>query len=259
MKSNKDYWHDREKAYDNVYVDLKQQLKQAYLNTYKKTEQQLVSLYNEILIKSQNGTLLVNDLYKFDKYYILINELQEELEKLGLKEEIIYKDKFQQLYLTNSQLLGEEIGFVLPVAQEEVEKAISLTWCRDGKNWSQRIWDNKTLLQDRITKGLVDCIQRGDSKDRMVKQLMADFGVGYNYADRIARTELCYIQNKACLDRFNQAGVEYYKVLPAHDNRTCEVCGEIEGKVFRLSEAQIGVNMPPLHPNCRDTVIAVFK
>lgn len=38
--------------------------------------------------------------------------------------------------------------------------------------------------------------------------------------------------------------------------RTCETCGALDGKRFKLSDKRDGVNFPPLHPNCRCTTIA---
>ena len=38
--------------------------------------------------------------------------------------------------------------------------------------------------------------------------------------------------------------------------RTCEVCGGMDGKRIKLTDKQFGVNFPPLHPNCRCTTIA---
>jgi hypothetical protein len=33
----------------------------------------------------------------------------------------------------------------------------------------------------------------------------------------------------------------------------------MDGKVFKTSEIQIGVNAPPLHPRCRSTMIPHFE
>lgn len=38
--------------------------------------------------------------------------------------------------------------------------------------------------------------------------------------------------------------------------RTCEVCGGMDGKRIKLADKQFVVNFPPLHPNCRCTTIA---
>ena len=32
--------------------------------------------------------------------------------------------------------------------ENRVNEVINSIWCNDGKAWSKRIWDNKTLLQD---------------------------------------------------------------------------------------------------------------
>ena len=42
------------------------------------------------------------------------------------------------------------------------------------------------------------------------------------------------------------------------DGLTCEVCGELDGKVFPLSKAEVGVNYPPIHRWCRCVTIPVF-
>ena len=39
------------------------------------------------------------------------------------------------------------------------------------------------------------------------------------------------------------------------NERTCEICGELDGKVFFVKDAKPGANYPPLHPNCRCTTI----
>jgi hypothetical protein len=42
------------------------------------------------------------------------------------------------------------------------------------------------------------------------------------------------------------------------DSRTSEICQEMDGKTFRMSEWEVGVNAPPFHVNCRTTTIPYF-
>lgn len=44
---------------------------------------------------------------------------------------------------------------------------------------------------------------------------------------------------------------EYYVYHAMMDDSTCETCRDLNGRVFRKDEAVIGVNLPPMHPNCR--------
>lgn len=47
-----------------------------------------------------------------------------------------------------------------------------------------------------------------------------------------------------------------YKFLASLDCRTCEVCGRLDGRVFKVSEARRGVNLPCMHLGCRCTIVA---
>lgn len=53
-------------------------------------------------------------------------------------------------------------------------------------------------------------------------------------------------------------GVEWYEYLATLDARTCSVCGALDGKHFRVSEAKTGVNLPPMHPNDRCTTVTHY-
>ena len=53
-------------------------------------------------------------------------------------------------------------------------------------------------------------------------------------------------------------GVEKYKVLATLDKGTCSVCGDMDGKVFDLSESKAGVTAPPFCERCRCTAVPYF-
>jgi len=40
--------------------------------------------------------------------------------------------------------------------------------------------------------------------------------------------------------------------------RTSQMCRQHDNKVYLVKDARPGVNMPPLHPYCRSTTIAVI-
>lgn len=57
---------------------------------------------------------------------------------------------------------------------------------------------------------------------------------------RILSCERDFKQNKSF-------GIERYKFLATLDTRTCPICGELDGKIFLVSEREMGVNCPPMH------------
>ena len=103
----------------------------------------------------------------------------------------------------------------------------------------------------------MDGIIRGVKTDELTKTLMADMGVGYREASRIARTETTHVQAEAEAAALEREGYERYRFVNATDGRTCGECGRLNGKTFLLSERRAGVNYPPIHPNCRGRIVAV--
>ena len=44
-------------------------------------------------------------------------------------------------------------------------------------------------------------------------------------------------------------------ISPPMTRGTCETCAALDGKHFKLKDAQAGVNYPPMHPNDRCTTV----
>ena len=51
----------------------------------------------------------------------------------------------------------------------------------------------------------------------------------------------------------SELGVEEYQVLETLDLKTCNTCGDMDGRHFPMKEYMVGVTAPPFHPNCRGT------
>lgn len=250
------YWEERDQEwlYNKSLNIAEQELAKEYRRVFKKTQDDLISLYNKLV--NQNGEVLVSDLYKFNRYYELLNQLHSNLYSLGIREQKLFELQFADFYRKNMELLGNHFSWHFQLDENEVLKAINGVWCSDGANWSSRIWKNLDDLQQRIQEGIVDCIASGRGKDDLVKRLMEDFNVGYHQADRIARTEMAYIRNKSTLDSYEKMGIEKYEVLA--NQADDESCGDCNGKQYPLHQAQVGINFPPFHPNCKCCILPVI-
>lgn len=257
------YWQIRERdlAYNAALGLAEANLSSEYKRCFKALKRQIADLYDELLLETKE-TILISDLYKYNRYYELMNAINANLLKLGEKEIKINDKILTDFYLTNVQLITDELGLYkgsqVFVDEISMKTAINAIWCQDGKHWSDRIWANKQALQKRIEKGLVDCIARGTTKIDLLNDLEKNINIGFNEADRLIRTEMTFIQNQATLNKYREAGIEKYKYLAFIDSRTSTVCENLNGKVFELNKASVGVNYPPLHPNCRSTVLAVL-
>ena len=53
-------------------------------------------------------------------------------------------------------------------------------------------------------------------------------------------------------------GFDKVAFLATLDNKTCPVCGNMDGKVIKIKGSLIGKNLPPLHRGCRCTTVPYF-
>ena len=257
------YWADRTFKTRINLQDIQEQkflkqLAKEYKATGNRVIERLGALYNELLQATANNTLLASDLYKYNKLYEVLPYINAQLRALGEQEIKITEQNLTTMYNLTSSTVGKSIGFDV-INPNSAKIAVQEVWCADGKSWSTRLWGDKTALQEKLQAGLLDCVTRGASKDELIKTLMMSFSIGFNSSSRIARTELTHIQNKATLDKYKEAGIKKYQFLATNDDRTCEEDKELNGKVFLISEAQVGVNFPPIHPNCRCSILAVTE
>lgn len=73
----------------------------------------------------------------------------------------------------------------------------------------------------------------------------------------IARTETIRLANQGLVDMYGENGIQKVSWLAAVSDRTCEQCMNLDGQIFKLDELAVGQNQPPLHPNCRCTLLSV--
>lgn len=267
-KPSSEYWADRlsqqnQRIGDKTIQEMEARLRQYYRAASADISREAEALYQKILADAENGEVRPNDLYRLDRMYHLQSKVHDRLQELGVLEIELLGNKLQKLaeLVDNNTVSGlpdaakNSPWAVLP--REQAEAIVTRIWCADGENWSDRIWANKSALQHRLEKGLVDCIIRGVKNDVLAKTLMEAFGVGYRESSRIARTETAHVQAEAEAAALEREGYEKYRFVNATDGRTCDECGKLNGKTFLMAERRAGVNFPPIHPNCRGRIVAV--
>ena len=78
-------------------------------------------------------------------------------------------------------------------------------------------------------------------------------------AGRLVQTEQAYFHARSSLDCFSELGVDKLEFIATLDSRTSEICQSMDGVVFAAKDSEIGVNVPPLHPNCRSVTAPYFE
>lgn len=203
------------------------------------------------------------------EYAARIRELQHVQDNVSKKVEELYKRTKKTTdetleYIANETYYREifaaqqRVGEAFPfddIKAEDIEKVLRKNW--SGKNYSERIWGNTQELADAVKNEMMFSLITGKSQSKMVQAIQARFGVGYSDAHRLIRTEACYVSNQIQLEVYKRTGVKEYVYSAILDERTSEICRELDGKRFKVSRAKVGVNYPPMHPWCRSTTVAV--
>lgn len=154
---------------------------------------------------------------------------------------------------------GFNIGFdVMVLNHNQIDKVIRKAWSPDGLNFSTRIWNDRTKLVKELHSTLTRGIIQGKSVQKMTKELSRKMEVSKSNAARLIRTEHNFFANRASMDTYKELEVERYEILATLDNRTSDICQDMDGQVFKRSEYEVGVTAPPFHPYCRTTTVPYF-
>lgn len=237
--------------------DIEKRLTKYYTDTAKRVIKDFELTYLKILEAQEQGkSPTPADLYKLDKYWQMQGQLQSELNKLGEFQYNLMFKKFTTAYIDiyNAVAIPGQAHYT-QIDRKAAQQVINSIWCADGKSWSQRVWHNTTLLQQKLNDCLVECVIAGRKSSQLKALLQESFGASYNQADRVVRTELAHIQTEAAQRRYKDYGIREVEVLADKDERRCEACGRLHKKRYPIN----GPMPVPVHPNCRCCILPVVE
>lgn len=193
----------------------------------------------------------------------LMLEIRTELVKLGISEE-------EQLALHLAETLKVNYigsyagikGVVEATASFSkfnptlIKETVKFPW--SGESFSEIIWGNSNKLARDLKSELTQGFIKGTSVQKMSSNIAKRMENSYKNALRVVRTESAHVLNKAAIMSYADMGVTHIEFAAILDGRTSAVCLSLNGDIIPINEAVPGVNTPPLHPNCRSTVLPVI-
>lgn len=248
-------------------AEAKKVLTSKELSELKKEVQDYIQLLNQYEATNKKEFLdkleTMASRVKVTRLQAIMLELEYELTKLLASQEdaqtSMYQQGYEQSYYNtvyNLQVnLGVGVDFTRPT-KNLVVTALNEEYL--GQNFSDRIWKNKDLLLANLQLELTKGFLMGKSNKQVAESLAKTLNSNYYSAETLARTEMNNICNQAALRAYSSQNVTEYEFLATLDMKTSEVCRSLDGKIFKVSEAARGVNLPPLHPHCRSTTIPVI-
>lgn len=193
----------------------------------------------------------------------LFEQINKELIKLGKQENTVFRTNLQNIYtdqflrtvytLGQTQTVKNSFNMLNP---RLIQDTLDYPW--SGAMFSDRLWLDKDRLGRNLRVGLTQSMILGEDMDRIADRVGANINTSKYNAMRVARTEtkrVTYSSQAAAFEDQNVGEVRYMAANNGGDSRTCDLCKEDHGKVYKLGEEP----SLPRHPNCRCWYIPVVK
>lgn len=166
------------------------------------------------------------------------------------------------------------VGFqMVGVPSRALDTILKSKWA--GTHYSTSVWQNRDAMAGILDRALMEVSGMGKLSDMTMQdvrgmvdlnkwrsQLTSKFKNEAQYAkyaaNRLIRTESAYVAGQTTAVAYEECGIEKYEYMATLDSRTSEKCGGLDGKIFEMSEKEVGVNYPPAHPHCRSSVAPVI-
>lgn len=193
----------------------------------------------------------------------LETNIKAEIVKLGGTQEQQMDARSQNVVRTALWMNSADLSMLGDVKEnlgvghpKQVERAARENW--QYSDFSARIWDDKEKLIHEAREIIENGFARNKGAYDMAGDLMTRMNVSHSNALRLVRTEFNHLSNQAALAEYQAKGIRKYKFVSAIDSRTCDVCADLNGQVFNVADAKVGLNFPPMHPNCRSVTTPVI-
>lgn len=269
-KSEK-YYADLEREYEKAISSIQKDIRDFYGRygediTYVDTKKLLTPKEVRDFKDSIGSYMDLEDRQRISRLQSLQYQVQQQVDVISatrlkglteLSETLIKDGYYRSIYEIQK---GFGIGDTFNVLDTKlVESIISKPWAPDGSNFSKRIWRDRDVLIDQLQTELAQSFIRGDAPDTAIRNISKKMEISKRAAGRLIMTESAFFANESRARAFKELGVEEYQYIATLDMRTSDICQDMDLRIFKLSDREIGVNWPPLHVNCRSTCIPHFE
>lgn len=192
-------------------------------------------------------------------------QMQQHLEALYGNQVDMLDKHLQETYADSYYHTAYEVakGQEVAVQMNRLDNArlasvVSKPWVRDGKTFSDRLWRDKDTLNTVLQEQLSQAVIRGEPLGNITKNVRDRMGVATSSAAWLVSTESAFFATAAQQKCFSFLGVKEYEFVATLDDRTSEICQDMDGKHFKLTDMKPGTNAPPMHCNCRSCIAPYF-
>jgi len=234
--------------------EARRRVAKADINKYRSKAKRYVN--NKTFTKRANEEMrLYNVTMRTNRLELLKSNVHLELLAMTSEEQrILLEEMFKSArneFERQSGILGQSLRY----NERDIASIVNSSFL--NATWSDRLWGNQNALRAELDKLLNRGIIQGLNPRELARELRKTFDSGVYNSERLLRTEMARVQGDVQADSYIQAGVDSYEFIASIDEKTSEICLDTDGKIFKLTDRVVGVNFPPLHPNCRSSTSPV--
>lgn len=219
-------------------------------NTKDALENELTTFYRKY---GTDGVVTYNDARKI----VSLDDRRKRLNVLTLGITRQFTDLYKSMEVEFGKLediiLETEFDF-FGIDREDFELK---AWGADNATWDERLDGDVRVWLHNVNKDVKQALIKGEHIDDVITQLYKRFGTIEKVTKRLVITESSAMTTLARKSIFKSLGASKYRYYTQRDERVCEECGPMNGKIFPMSAYEIGVTAPPIHPSCRCMTIPI--
>jgi SPP1 gp7 family putative phage head morphogenesis protein len=121
-----------------------------------------------------------------------------------------------------------------------------------GQNFSSRVWGGlglRATLQREVFGSLNRIFTDMMGYKQEMKRLAKKYGTSEQNAKRLLKTEIARINADTQLAMFKEN--KFTHMIFVAEPGACDLCGPLDKVAIPIEDVEKGVNMYPMHPNCR--------
>lgn len=244
--------------------DTKKIVSQLEVDEYSKKAQRYIK-ENNFSTQANQEMKIYNLTIKTSRFELLEKKIDLELIAMADKEDKMLKRELTLKIIETAERQSGLLGGTM-WSQKELE-AVTRSLLNSSfysARFSERIWMNKAITSREINRKLAEHLQQAiirgknpktwykDMRQYLNKGLRADIQKANYNSLRLAVTETARVQMEIQIETLNRN--DYEKYIWIAEPTACPICAEFANMVFTIKEAEMGGNLPPLHPWCRCSI-----
>ena len=195
---------------------------------------------------------------KVSRLELLKAELTLEIQNLTAEVNEVFDKARIDEYLNEYERQAGILGISSSGAKKRMKAILDADFY--GQKFSARVWGNlglRATLQRDVFGSLNRVFTDMMGYKQEMKLLAKKYGTSEQNAQRLLKTEIARINADTQLAMLKDN--DFTHLIYVAEVGACKICAPLDGKAIPIDEAEKGVNMYPMHPNCRCSAYGHIK